>query len=152
MDAVTYPNDEVATFLEEHAVCYKPQVDENKGLARRYGVAWTPGLCWLDGDGNLWHQNVGFFEPHEFLAEFLFGCARVAAGRGDWKAARASFEEVAERWPESFAAPAALYWAGVAGMKDTGETEALLASWKKLRKQHPRDSWAMKVAFIDKKR
>jgi hypothetical protein len=152
MDTVTYPNEEVETLLEEHAVCYKAQIEESKELARRYRVVWTPGLCWLDGEGNLLHQNVGYFEPHEFLAEFLSGCARVAAGRGDWKAARKSFEQVAERWPESHAAPAALYWAGVAGMRDSGEAEALMTPWKRLLEQYPRDAWAMKVSFIEEKK
>jgi hypothetical protein len=152
MDTVTYPDEPTQAFLADNVVPFKPRIDQNEDLARRYGMTWTPGLVWLTPDGLACHKNVGFFEPDEFLAESLFGCGQVAAGQSDWKTARERFDETARRWPKSFAAPAALYWAGVAAKKTTGEVGDLLTHWKKLLADHPRDAWAMKVSFIrDKK-
>lgn len=149
MDAVTYPDDAVEQFLSKEVVCFKPQIDENKDLARRYGVVWTPGLLWLDAEGSSHHQNVGFFPPEEFLAECAFGMGKVAAGCGDWSRALEHFDRVAETWPGSHAAPAALYWAGVASKMDSGKLEGLMERWKQILSSHPRSAWAMKVSFLE---
>jgi hypothetical protein len=149
MDAVTYPDDDVQRFLAERVVAVKPQIDQETELAKRYGAVWTPGLVWMTPDGKACHQNVGFFEPAELLAESVLALGRVAGGRSDWKEARERFDEVTRTWPDSHAAPAALYWAGVAAKKDSGEVDGLMAAWKQLRKDHPDSAWATKVSFIE---
>ena len=149
MDAVTYPHEDTQRFLIENVVTFKPRIDENEDLARRFGMTWTPGLMWLSSDARLCHRNVGYFAPDEFLAESTYGCGHVAAGHSDWQTARKRFEDTAANWPRSHAAPAALYWAGVAAKKVTGEAGDLLKAWKKLLRKHPESAWAMKVAFID---
>jgi hypothetical protein len=148
MDAVTYPNDDVQALLDERAVPYKPQIDENKDFAKRMGVVWTPGLLWLTPEGDLAHSNVGYFEPDEFQAELVYGFGKVAAAQRAWNAARRSFDEVADRWPQSFAAPAALYWAGVAGKNATDDVGPLKTAWNRLLDVHPESAWAMKVSFL----
>ena len=122
---------------------------EVRDLAKSFGLVWTPGLLWLTPEGRMCHRNVGFFEPEEFLAESLFGCGQVAAGQSDWERARATFQETVDRWPRSHAAPAALYWAGVAAMK-VGQKDDMVRSWKKILSDHPESAWAMKVSFIQK--
>jgi hypothetical protein len=149
MDAVTYPDDDVQELLAERVIGFKPEVGENADLARRLGVTWTPGLVWLDPDGRACHRNVGFFEPREFQAECLLGCAHVAAAQGDWEAAGELFAEIAERFPRTYAAPAALYWAGVASKKATGEGRGLMRWWKQLLRSHTGNAWAMKVSFLE---
>ncbi len=149
MDAVTYPDDETQRFLAERVVAVKPQIDRHPELAKRFGVAWTPGLVWLTPRGVPCHRNVGFFEPEELRAECLLGCAHAAAAESDWETALERFRETARLFPESHAAPAALYWAGVSAKKATGEAGALLALWKELLVEHPGSAWAMKVSFIE---
>lgn len=148
MDTVTYPSQDVAKYLSDHFVCFKPQIDVETDLARRYGVKWTPGLLWLDEQGNAAHENVGYFDPPELLAECTFGRGRVAVAKGDWETARERFEEVLSRWPDSFASPAALYWSGVSAKMSGGDVEDLLERWHHLIDRHPTSSWAMKVSFI----
>jgi hypothetical protein len=149
MDAVTYPNDQVAAALNEGFIAFKPEIGKNARLAKGYGVVWTPGLLWLDAEGTVRHNNVGFFEPEELLAELDFGRGRVLAAAGDWEAARRTHEAAIERWPNAHATPAARYWAGVAAKKATGEAEPLVKHWKALRRAHPDSAWAMKVSFVD---
>jgi TolA-binding protein len=150
MDTVTYPNDEVARFLHERVIPVRLQIDRNKELARRYGARWTPGLIWLDEQGQKHHDNVGFFEPAELLAETTYGCARVAIGKGEWDRGRQLLSEVVDHWPESFAAPAALYWLGAAGKMATGDSNLLLSTWRRLLAEYPGTAWAMKVSFLAK--
>lgn len=149
MDAVTYPNEEVADYLTKNAVCFKPRIDEAEELAREMGVLWTPGLVWLDHQGTVQHSNIGYFEPSEFLPEFAFGCAKVALGRSDWKAARRHLTEIHDKWPESNAAPAALYWQGVASKRDFDDVARLLECWRQLLEEYPASAWAAKVRFIE---
>jgi TolA-binding protein len=151
MDAVTYPNKEVVQHLSEHFVCFKPRIDAHRALAKQFGVAWTPGLVWLDEAGVAHHQNVGFFSPDELLAECTFGRGKVAIGKSDWKSASACFTEVADRWPNSFAAPAALYWNGAASKMATNDSAPLLDNWHRLIDEHGDSAWAMKVSFLNKK-
>lgn len=148
MDAVTYPNDDVQHFLEKHCVLMRLPIAKSKDLAQRYSIEWTPGLVWMDPTGQAHHTNVGYFAPQEFMAECSFGLGRVAAGTGDWKAASEHFKRTSERWPDSFAAPAALYWRGVAQKQATGDVDKLLTSWRRLQKAHPDSSWAAKVSFL----
>ena len=149
MDAVTYPDSRVAEFLTEHTIPIKLQIDEHKSDANEYGMNWTPGLVWLDGDGSAHHHNVGYFEPDELIPECLLGAARVAAGSGNWDKANGMFERIASDWKDSHAAPAALYWRGVSAKMATGEVEPLLQSWKALLATYPESAWAMKVRFIE---
>ncbi len=148
MDAVTYPNSEVVQYLSEHFVCFKPRLDAHRQLAKQFGVTWTPGLVWLDEAGEVHHQNVGYFAPEELLAECAFGRGKVAVGKDDWKDASACFSEVVEKWPKSFAAPAALYWNGVASKLATKDAQPLLENWNRLIDEHSDSAWAMKVSFL----
>jgi hypothetical protein len=150
MGAVTYPDEQVAQRLHDRFVCFKPQIDRNQELAHRYGVLWTPGLLWLDERGTKRHENVGFFEPREFLAECTFGEGKVLAGRKDWPGALARFEEVLQSWPDSFAAPAAAFWIAVAARFATGKSEELGTRWRELLSRYPQSSWAMKVSYIER--
>ena len=47
MDAVTYPADEVADFIEQNVIALRIPVD-NKELMTKFNVKWTPTLVILD--------------------------------------------------------------------------------------------------------
>src|SRR5690606_4236084 len=126
MDAVTYPNSKVVEYLENNVVFFKPRIDHEPELARRFATAWTPGLLWLDAEGTPQHRNTGYFEPDEFLAEHLLGAGKVLGGSGDWEGALEQFEELVSQYPKSFAAPAGHYWAGVASKKATDDASGLV--------------------------
>ena len=149
MDAVTYPDEDVVRFLNEQTVCYKPRIDENEALAARFGVQWTPGLVWLTPEGKPCHENVGFFDPDEFLAESTFALGAAAVQEGAWHRALEHFESIPQRWSGSFAAPAAMYWSGVAAKMSSGEVRPLLSRWRQLLSAHPKSAWAMKAGFIE---
>lgn len=148
MDAVTYPDNAVVQYLSEHFVCFKPRLDAHPELAKKFGVAWTPGLVWLDETGEARHQNVGYFAPEELLAECALGRGKVAVAKGDWKEASARFTEVVDTWPKSFAAPAALYWNGAASKRATNDAKPLLENWNRLLDDYGDSAWAMKVSFL----
>jgi TolA-binding protein len=149
MDAVTYPNSDVAQYLNEHFVPVRLQIDQHKDQARRFGAKWTPGLFWLDAQGVARHQNVGYFHPEELLAECAYARGLVAVRTNDWQQGLERFEEVLLHWPRSFAAPAALYWAGAAVRMTTGNSEDMLERWQRLLREYAGTAWAMKVSFLD---
>ncbi|MEZ5978673.1 MAG: hypothetical protein R3F34_10685 [Planctomycetota bacterium] len=146
---MTYPDSDTRKFLAENVVAHKVCVDDEERLVTRYDVAWTPGLVWTTPAGEAVHTNVGYFDPTEFQAECSFACGRVAAARGDWDRALERFDATAERWPHSHAAPAALFWAGAASKRSTGEVDGLLDRWKRILSDHAESAWAMKVSFVE---
>jgi tetratricopeptide (TPR) repeat protein len=148
MDAVTYPDKRVQMILEEVAVPVRIELGKQRDLGDRFSVRWTPGLLWMTQAEKVEHRNTGFLPPTEFCAEVLFGCGQVAGAEKDWAQAKRHFDRVLERFPQSFAAPAALYWSGVAGKLSTQQTEALLSAWRRLLNEYPDSGWAAKVSFI----
>src|SRR5262245_34233022 len=148
MDAVTYPDARVEKFLNEEVVAFRPELHQETALAEGYSMLWTPGLVWLDDTAVARHSTVGWFPPEQFLAESLLGCAHVELWDDAGKA-RQKFERIVNEFAGTRAAPAAMYWAGVAAMKASGSSDDLLRWWKRLRQEHAESSWAMKVAFIE---
>ncbi len=70
--------------------------------------------------------------PHNFAAQrALFTRGLMALEKDEWNGASASFNELAEKWPESYLAPVSL--ANAAGaFEQAGNMEQALASWQKL--------------------
>ena len=87
--------------------------------------------------------------PDEFLAESTFALGAAAVQEGAWSRALEHFESIPPRWSSSFAAPAAMYWAGVAAKMSSGEVGPLLKRWRQLLNAHPKSAWAMKAGCIE---
>ena len=74
------------------------------------------------------------------------GLAKMAFHRQDWKEAERGFREVVDRYPESEAAPEALYWAGVARYKNSGDGGALTETARAFSEMYEDTSWAKKAS------
>jgi TolA-binding protein len=54
-----------------------------------------------------------------------------------------------KRYPETEAAPEAVYWAGVARYKATGDASALSETARQFRERYQSSSWAKKASVWD---
>jgi TolA-binding protein len=74
------------------------------------------------------------------------GLARIAFMKKDWAGAEQKYTEVLERYPNSSAAPEALYWKGVSHYKATNDHTVLGELPDQFKEQYPDSIWALKTA------
>jgi TolA-binding protein len=108
------------------------------------GAQHKPVILVLDADGTERHRVEGFIPTDELIAHLALGRARVAFEQSDWAEAERRFRTVAERHPNSEAAPEAVYWAGVARHKDTKDGGALTETARAIAERYPASVWAKK--------
>lgn len=82
----------------------------------------------------------------EFRAQLELGLARVAFANKKWKDAERRYSEVLDRYPNSKAAPEALYWKGVSRYKSTNDHHVLGELPAQFQEKYPDSLWALKTA------
>jgi tetratricopeptide (TPR) repeat protein len=145
-----YTDPAVIQFIDDHfvpvRVHVRDQADEFKRLGEKYNAQWTPTVLVIDSKGEERHRIEGFLPARDFLAQLALGLGHSAFARGDFAEAERWFREVVERYPDSDAAPEALYWAGVARYKATGDAAALRETAQQFQQRYQRTSWATKAS------
>ena len=87
----------------------------------------------------------GYLPRDEFRAQLEMGLARVAFMNKKWSEAERRYAEVAERYPQTTAAPEALYWKTVSTYKSTNDHAVLGEVVGQLRDSYPESVWALKA-------
>ena len=145
-----YPNPQVASFVDEQFTPVRMHVREQaegfKQLGARYGAQWTPTILVVDAEGEERHRIEGFLPVDEFLPQLAVGLGHAAFKRGDFEGAERWFRHVTDTYSQSDAAAEALYWAGVAKYKKTGDAAALAETALRFKEQHQDSTWAKKAS------
>ena len=148
MDAVTYPQDKVALFINDHFVPVKIHTDDHPELTEKYRVSWTPAFVVLDGDGREHYRETGYLPPDDFLAHMNLALGRAAFEEKNFSAAAGYFQTNVDQYRTSETVPEALYFLGVCKNRVKGGTaDDRKAIWKRLMDQHPKSDWAKKASF-----
>ena len=113
----------------------------------RFGVDWTPTIVVLDSDGTERHRIEGFLPKDDFLAQLMLGHAHIAFKRGRYEEAESRYREIVARLPDTDAAAAALYWAGVSRYKAKSDAAALEQTAEAFKTQYTDSSWAKKASI-----
>lgn len=100
----------------------------------------------LDPKGEERFRLEGYLPKDEFRAHLEMGLARVAFMSKNWADAERRYMEVLERYPESKAAPEALYWKGVSKYKATNDHVILGEMPGQFQEKYPDSVWALKTA------
>lgn len=119
---------------------------EQSEAFERFGVQWTPTVLLLDSDGSERHRFEGYLPAPDFLAQLKLGLAHAAKARGDWAEAERRYREVANDSSVPEAAAEALYWAGVAKYKASGDPSALASTAQAFQTRFTDSSWAKKAS------
>ena len=102
----------------------------------------------LDSKGVERFRLEGYLPRDEFRAQLELSLARVALMSKQWADAESRFAKVLERYPNSHAAPEALYWKGVSHYKTTND-HTVLGELPGQFNQYPDSIWALKsLAWI----
>ena len=100
----------------------------------------------LDSNGKERFRIEGYLPRDEFRAQLELGLARVAFMSKNWADAERRYSEVLERYPNTHAAPEALYWKGVSHYKITNDHTVLGELPALFRQKYPQSVWALKTA------
>lgn len=146
LGAVTYPNEEVASFLDARVVAVKLDLTNREAevleVLRAYRLLWAPGFVLLDPRGQEVRRWLGFQAPREFLAELRVALAKVDYLHRRFDESFREFRSVADMDPPTPVTPEAVYWAGVAAYRRDGEDlEFLHRYWEELRERFPESRW-----------
>ena len=141
MDAVTYPDDKVAEFINATLIPLRAKSD-SMPLAKDFKVTWTPTLVALDQDGKEHYRTVGFLSPQELIPSLLLGIAKVYFDTAKFDKCLESLDKLLSQYPKSKAAPEAVFLRGVAGYKATHDAKSLKAAYERLQAEYPGSEWA----------
>ena len=100
----------------------------------------------LDSDGAERQRVEGYLPRDEFRAQLELGLARVKFMRKQWADAERRYARVVERYPDSKAAPEAVYWRGVSRYKATNDHTVLGEVPEQLKEKYADSVWALKAS------
>jgi TolA-binding protein len=100
----------------------------------------------LDSAGDERFRLEGYLPKDEFRSQLELGLARIAFMNKKWADAEGRYAGVLERYPNSQAAPEALYWKGVSHYKATNDHMVLGELPEQFRQRYPDSIWALKTA------
>ena len=145
-----WPDERVVRFVNQHFLPARVHVKDNPEEFRRYGerysALWTPTILELDADSVERHRVEGFLPADDFLAQLMLGLAHMAFKQERWADAERRYREIVERLPDTDAAPEALYWAGVAPYKATGDAASLKDTARAFTQRYQDSTWAKKAS------
>jgi hypothetical protein len=144
MDAVTYPKDEVAEFLNKAVIPLRVPSDA-KPLSDDFNLKWTPMLVVLDWNGKEHQRTVGFLPPEEFIPSVLLGIAKTHFDLDQFGDAIKVLDRILSDCAGSSAAPEAVFLKGVCGYKNTHNPTPLKEAYEKLQATYPASEWTKRA-------
>ena len=149
-----WPDPRVVRLVNENFIPVRvhprDQPEDFKRFGERYGAQWTPTILELDPDGNERYRVEGFLPTDDLLAQLMLGLGHMAFKEGDFRNSERWFSDVAQRSPESEAAPEAVYWAGVSRYKASNDAKALAETARAFDTRYQSSSWAKKASVWKK--
>jgi tetratricopeptide (TPR) repeat protein len=145
MGAVTYPDESVVRFINEHLVPVQLLHDQEPE-ASHYHVKWTPTILILDEQGEEHHRILGFLPSEEFIPALLLGIGKSRFDLDRLDEALNNFKEVLTKFADSDFAPEALYYRGVCLYKLAHDARPLKEAYEELEHDYPRSEWAKRAS------
>ncbi|MBI4565688.1 MAG: tetratricopeptide repeat protein [Planctomycetes bacterium] len=148
LERATFPEEAVATEVNEWVVPVKLNVLKDRELTKRHRVPWTPAFLFVDAEGVEQHRFMGYLPPDEFSAQIHLAAGKDAFAKGDYGAARRRYQDLVDRYGRTDAAPEALYWTGVCDFKLTKDESKIYDRCREVVQRYPGHIWAKKLGFI----
>jgi hypothetical protein len=114
-------------------------------LANEFKVKWTPTIVVLDYYGKEHHRTVGFFPPEEFIPSMILGMGKIDFDADQFNDAIIHFDTLLNEYPQSAAAPEAIYLRGVSRYKASHDAKPLKEAYEKLKADYPASEWARRA-------
>ena len=121
-------------------------IKERPAGFKRFNAVWTPTILILDSEGHEHYRIEGYLPRGEFHAQLLLGIARNFVMHKRWKDAEPWYERVINDFPNTKAAPEAIYWRGVSRYSVSHDGTALGATAAELDANHPDSIWTQRAS------
>ena len=145
-----WPDERVVRFVTGNFLPARVHVRQDpqafKQYSERYKAPWTPTILLLDADGVEHYRIEGFLPADDSLAQLMLGRARIAFDAEQWAEAERRLREIVDQFPNTDAAPEALYWAVVAPYKASGNPASLKATAQAFKRRFQDTTWAKKAS------
>jgi hypothetical protein len=145
-----WPDERVVKFVNDNFIPARVHVRDDSALfqkyGEKYGAQWTPTILELDPEGVERHRIEGFLPNDDFLSQLMLGRAQIAFAQKHWDDAEKRFREIVEKFPNTDAAPEALYWAGVSQYKGTNNNVFLKNTASAFKDRYQDTTWAKKAS------
>lgn len=145
MDAVTYPDPKVIASVEHHLEPVKVPI-LSQPLPQQFKVKWTPTLVLVDAEGEEHHRTVGFLPPDQLIPSLMLGLANAHFDHERFGEALSSLDGPLKEYPQSNAAPEAIYYQGVSRYKADHDAGALKGAYQALQKRYPQSEWTSRAS------
>lgn len=144
MGAVTYPDLDVATILNEEFVPVQVNIKEVPQLVQKYRAIWTPNLNVIDGEESQIYRVEGWLPPSEYTPMLLVAKGHYMFRSKRYDGAILWFQSVMNPFPRSAFAPEVQYYIGVCEYMQSQDPGRLAEGWKQLQTLYPEGLWATK--------
>jgi thioredoxin-related protein len=146
LEAESYADVEVSTFINENFLSVEAHIKEHPVYFHRFDAVWTPTVLIMDSSGEERWRIEGYLPKNEFRSQLEIGLARISFMDKQWADAEQRYTQVMERYPETAAAPEAVYWRGVSRYKRTNDHTVLGGVAEELEEKYPQSVWAKKAS------
>ena len=137
-------------FVTDNFIPARVHVKDDSALFQKFGekysAQWTPTILELDPRGVERYRIEGFLPNDEFLGQLMLGRAQIDFADQKWDEAERLFREIVDKFPDTDAAPEALYWAGVAPYKATQDNSSLKETAQAFKDRYQDTTWAKKAS------
>ena len=99
----------------------------------------------MDAGGVERYRIEGYLPKNWFRARLEIGLARVAFMHKKWADAEKIYADAAEHYPDTAAAPEALYWRAVSHYKASNDHTGLGEVATELSQKYPESEWTLKA-------
>ncbi len=144
MDAVTYPDNKVSSFINQHLIPLRVKFD-SQPLATDFNAKWTPTIITLDSEGREHHRTVGFLAPEELIPSLILGIAKSNFDANNFDKSLVYLDNLITEYPKSDSLPEGIYWQGVSGYKSTNNPKPLKDAYEALNKKDPSSVWTKRA-------
>jgi len=144
MDAVTYPNKEVVSFIGNYLIPLRINV-EDEAVHDKYHYIWTPTIAVLNLNGDEVQRTIGFFDSAELIAHMHLGIAKVHLDAGEHDTAEVHLKRLLEKFPENSVIPETIYFRGVNFYKWKDNSGHLKEAYEKLVESYADNTWTKRA-------
>ncbi|MCX5806413.1 MAG: hypothetical protein NT010_10165 [Proteobacteria bacterium] len=118
---------------------------DSEPLATDFTLRWTPTLIILDANGKEHSRTIGFIAPEEFIPTILLGIVKTNFDLRQYDKAAPNLERIVNDYAQSFAAPEAIYYRAVCGVKVAHDIAGLKKAYELLAKDYPQSEWVKRA-------